>query len=114
MLVRGWAMCGTAGIVIRSAAGNVSLFAVIRGPVTGAHLTAQEQRKPDQERGGHDQRRCQRRQIGKHPGASCFARLFPYLALLLMSAGSAGTGTQPRSEERRVGEEGRSRWSPYH
>src|SRR2546430_16968130 len=25
-----------------------------------------------------------------------------------------GGGTSPRSEERRVGKEGRSRWSPYH
>src|SRR3989441_10988300 len=28
--------------------------------------------------------------------------------------GSDIVGGQPRSEERRVGEEGRSRWSPYH
>src|SRR5271168_4769541 len=27
---------------------------------------------------------------------------------------SAGSGSRPRSEERRVGEECRSRWSPYH
>jgi len=60
MLVRGWAMCGIAGIVIRSATGNVALISIIRVLVAGAHLTAQEQRKPDQERSGHDQRRCQR------------------------------------------------------
>src|SRR2546426_5850361 len=29
-------------------------------------------------------------------------------------AGDAGVGAAGRSEERRVGKEGRSRWSPYH
>jgi hypothetical protein len=60
MLVRGWAMGRIAGIVIRSAAGNFGLITVIPVLAAGAQLTAQEQRKPDQERGGHDQRRCQR------------------------------------------------------
>src|SRR5215470_5823964 len=94
MLVRGWAMCGIAGIVIRSAAGNVTLISAIRVLVAGAHLTAQEHRKSDQERDGDDQRRCQRLQIGKHPGTSSFARPCPYLALLLMPASSADTDTQ--------------------
>jgi hypothetical protein len=53
-------MCGIAGIVIRSAAGNVTLISVIRVLVAGAHLTAQEHRKSDQERDGDDQRRRQR------------------------------------------------------
>jgi hypothetical protein len=60
MLVRGWAMVGITGIIIRSAAGNIGLFAVIRRAVPGVHLMAQEQRKPDQERDSDDQRRCQR------------------------------------------------------
>jgi hypothetical protein len=67
-------MWGIARIVIRSAVGNAGPIAVIPVLAAGAHLTAQEQRKPDQERGGHDQRRRQRRQIGEHPGASSFAR----------------------------------------
>jgi len=59
MLVRGWAMRDITGIVIRSAAANFGLIAVIPGAAARADLTPQEQRKPDQERDGHDQRRRQ-------------------------------------------------------
>ena len=52
-------MCDITGIVIRSAAANTGLIAVIPGVTARAHLTPQEQRKPDQERGSHDQRRRQ-------------------------------------------------------
>src|SRR5689334_14987138 len=57
MLVRGWAMCGIAGIVIRSAAGNVTLISVICVLVAGAHLTAtrvgpSEHAEPSQVRSG--------------------------------------------------------------
>ena len=34
--------------------------------------------------------------------------------VVLLLAGWDGGGSKGRSEERRVGEEGRSRWSPYH
>ena len=38
------------------------------------------------------------------------------MGVMLMSTTcfAAGTGTSARSEERRVGKECRSRWSPYH
>ena len=44
---------------------------------------------------------------------------FPRLALILMSVGitrrgPSAPGLSARSEERRVGKECRSRWSPYH
>ena len=39
---------------------KLTLISVIRVLVAGAHLTAQEHRKFDQERDGDDQRRCQR------------------------------------------------------
>ena len=52
-------------IGIRGAVSNFGLIAVIRGPPR-AHLPAEEHGKPDQERTGHDQRRCQRLQIGEH------------------------------------------------
>ena len=35
-------------------------------------------------------------------------------SLRIMASGGAGDVTIPRSEERRVGKECRSRWSPYH
>src|SRR5256885_7465650 len=41
-------------------------------------------------------------------------KLFLYLTLLMMGMNLASHGTQDRSEERRVGKECRSRWSPYH
>src|SRR6266851_609838 len=86
MLVRGWAISGISGIGIRRAVSNTGRIAVIFAPATGAQLPAQEQGKPEQERGGHDQRRCQRLQIGDHAGASCFAARVSLLALLLMTA----------------------------
>jgi len=81
-------MCGIAVIGIRGAAGNIALIGLISGLVRAAHLTAQEQRKPDQERDGHDQRRSQRLQIGEHPGGLLFRSAVPLLALLLTTAGS--------------------------
>src|SRR2546430_11907052 len=36
------------------------------------------------------------------------------IILVILSIGSWDIGVVKRSEERRVGEEGRSRWSPYH
>src|SRR6478735_5188157 len=85
MLVRGWAMLGITGIGIRSAVPNIGLIAVFCLPVPGAQLPSQEEDKPEQERGRHDQRRCQRLQISDHAGASSFAGPMPLLALLLMT-----------------------------
>jgi hypothetical protein len=96
MLVCGWAMWRVSGIGIRSAAGIIGLITLISGPAAGTHLTAEEQGNPDQERGGHDQWRCQRLQIGKHPGASSFTRTLLYLALLLMMACSVARAPGPR------------------
>jgi len=53
-------MRGITGIVIGRAASNAGRITVIRGLAAGAHLAPQEQRNRDQERGGHDQWRCQR------------------------------------------------------
>ncbi len=76
MLVRGWAMSGISGIGIPAAGFNISLITVIYRPLARAHLSAKEQRHSDQERTAHDQRRRQRRKIGKHagllPGRSSF------------------------------------------
>src|SRR3989441_7567427 len=44
------------------------------------------------------------------PGRSGFAHLFEHM----MFSGSKHVQPSPRSEERRVGKECRSRWSPYH
>jgi hypothetical protein len=45
---------------------NIGLITIIFGPRTRTHLSAKEQQNPDQERGGHDQGRRQRLQIGEH------------------------------------------------
>ena len=66
MLVRRWARRGIAGIGIPAIVLNIGLITVFYGPVPRAHLPAQEHGNADQERAAHDQRRCERRQIGEH------------------------------------------------
>ena len=43
-----------------------------------------------------------------------FLFMFPVLAVMGQQNGSAVSKSNYRSEERRVGKECRSRWSPYH
>jgi hypothetical protein len=56
------------GTGIPAAGSNIGVITVIFGPPTRTHLSAKEQHNPDQERGGHDQGRRQRLQIGEHAG----------------------------------------------
>src|SRR5215469_3112606 len=101
MLVRGWAVRCITGIGIRRAAANIGLIALFRPAAPGAQLPAQEHGKPEQERCRHDQRRCQRLQIGDHAGASSFAPSMPLLALLLMTGRDAALARSPDTPSRR-------------
>ena len=52
--------------------------------------------------------------LGKAPGPEELKKLSPSNVHLTIKKLSAGYGKMERSEERRVGKECRSRWSPYH
>jgi len=67
-------MAGITRIGILPIGSYIGLITVICGLPTRTHLSAKEERKPDQERDGHDQRRRQCLQIGEHAGLlSCWS-----------------------------------------
>jgi len=70
-------MAGITRIGILRISSNIGLITVICGLPTRTHLPAKEEHNPDQERGGHDQRRRQRLQISEHAGLLSRRSSFP-------------------------------------